>query len=83
MTIPRETHLFSYAIILRIKKGIEVETVRLHPDDDEAICVLVEGLRRQSFLLGFEAKSDPAPPGSSLESDTSSLMGQTKRRQKT
>lgn len=68
--------------ILRTKKDIEAETVRLHPDDGESIRVWVEELCRQGFLLGFKAKSDPPPPGSGLESDMFSLMVQTKWQQK-
>ena len=50
--------------IYRIKKEIDAEHINFHPDDGQSVCDWAEKLHAKKSLLGFKAKSDPAPPGS-------------------
>ncbi|KAJ7691317.1 hypothetical protein B0H17DRAFT_1133839 [Mycena rosella] len=75
--VAKRTEFIELQDIRRIQKGIEAETVRLHPDDGQSTLQWIERLRRAGHLLGFKSKTDPIPPGSDLTPDIFMLMIQT------
>jgi hypothetical protein len=78
----RRNFFITMSDIYRLKKDIDAETTRLHSDDGQSTLAWVERLRDQGALLGFKATSDPPPLGSNLDTDTFSLMIQTRWQEK-
>jgi hypothetical protein len=76
-SIANHTEFITLWEIRQIKKDIEAENVRLHPDDSQSTLKWVDTLQHKGHLLGFKSKTDPLPPGSNVPADTFLLMIQT------
>ncbi|KAJ7611272.1 hypothetical protein FB45DRAFT_760684 [Roridomyces roridus] len=67
--------------VRRIIKQIEAEEIRLDSNDGRSTLRWVEKLRARGALLGFKSRTDTPPSGSGLDTDTFTLMVQTKWQQ--
>ena len=61
---------------------MEVQHIRLNPQDGLSIILWAAQLQEEGALLAFKMSCDPPPPGSALARDTFILVIQTKYQKK-